>query len=155
MNQEINIRKATEADIDDIVAFNLAMARETEGLRLNEATLSAGVKAVFQDDKKGFYLVAEVKGKTRGCLMITYEWSDWRNGLFWWIQSVYIEEGFRRKGLFKNLFKQTQTLTRDIEEVVGTRLYVEKDNIRAQETYLNLGMKKTNYYLFEEKRLNK
>lgn len=152
MSQEINIRKATEADIDAIVTFNIAMALETEELHLNEAMLSAGVKAVFQDEKKGFYFVAEVDGITRGCLMITYEWSDWRNGLFWWLQSVYIEKDFRRKGLFKSLFEKTQALIQDIDEVVGIRLYVEKDNTRAQETYLNLGMKKTNYYLFEEKK---
>jgi len=145
-----NIRPAEKKDISTIVKFNKAMALETEGLELDTSTLEKGVIAVFEKPEKGFYLVSEIDDEVRACLMITYEWSDWRNGAFYWVQSVYVQKEFRRQGLYKGLYQHIQTLLRNKKDAVGLRLYVEKDNMAAQKTYEKMGMRKTNYQLFEE-----
>ncbi len=147
---DILIRRAVERDISSIVRFNANMAAETEGLSLDKAILSAGVEAVFNDPKKGFYLIADVDGQARACLMVTVEWSDWRNGLFWWIQSVFVETEFRRMGLFSKMYANLKDSVDNDEYIAGLRLYVEENNHAAQKTYLKQGMYKTHYYLFEE-----
>ncbi len=146
---DISIRRATRDDAPTIAAFNRAMAAETEGLQLDEPTLLAGVGAVFDEPGNGFYLVAEAGGRSAGCLMVTYEWSDWRNARFWWIQSVYVAEPFRRCGVYRTLHEHVADLARSAG-ACGLRLYVERNNARAQQTYRRLGMDETVYRMFEQ-----
>lgn len=146
----LNIRKATENDIEIIARFNIAMAMETEEKALREETVLAGVRGLFSHPEAGFYIVAEVDHQVVGTLMITMEWSDWRNGVFWWIQSVYIQPEFRRQGIYRSLYTWVKQLARDYPEVCGFRLYVEKENYAAQKTYQSLGMQPTHYLLYEE-----
>ncbi len=143
------VRRATLDDAATIAGFNAAMALETEDKVLPPETIGAGVRRFLSDEALGFYLVAEREGAVVGCLGITFEWSDWRNGLFWWIQSVYIEPDSRRLGVFRQLYDHVNELARQEDDVCGLRLYVEKDNVRAQQTYANLGMTETDYRLFE------
>lgn len=143
------IRPASVADLATIVAYNQKMARETEHRELNAATLTHGVSAVLKDASKGRYFVAEESGEVVGQTMITYEWSDWRNGTFWWIQSVYVREDKRGAGVFSALYRHIEQLARKEGGVCGLRLYAEEDNARAERTYLKLGMTRTSYRLFE------
>ena len=145
----IIIRKATQADISSIIRFNSAMALETENISLDIPTLQNGVHSIFNNPQNGFYIVAESKGSVRGCLMITYEWSDWRNGLFWWIQSVYVQKEFRKKGILKKMYGFIKIRVDNNNDIVGIRLYVDKNNKQAQDVYKRLGMGKLNYDLFE------
>jgi len=145
---EVTIRAAQAADIGVLVDFNAAMALETEGKALDRGMLTAGVQAVFAEPRRGFYLVAEVGGAVAGCLLITYEWSDWRNGDWWWLQSVYVAKAHRRRGVFRALYAEIERRAQAAPCVVGVRLYVEKDNRRAQETYAALGMHEEHYRLF-------
>lgn len=144
------IRKAQKDDIPAIARFNQAMALETEGRELSMDTLRAGVAAVFSDPEKGFYLVAEIGGETAACLLITREWSDWRNGWFWWIQSVYVRPEERGRGVYPAMYEFVKSLAGNEPDVCGFRLYVERENVRAQRVYERLGMKRTDYYLYEE-----
>jgi ribosomal protein S18 acetylase RimI-like enzyme len=146
---EILIRPARANDAGDIARFNLAMALETEAKALAPARLRAGVDAVFADSRHGFYLVAEVDGANVGCLMITYEWSDWRDGQWWWLQSVYVPEQFRRRGVFRALHAEAERRARATAGVIGLRLYVERENANAQNTYARLGMHDSGYRLYE------
>ena len=146
---EILVRPARANDAGDIARFNLAMALETEAKALDPARLRAGVDAVFADSRHGFYLVAEVDGANVGCLMITYEWSDWRDGQWWWLQSVYVPEQFRRRGVFRALHAEAERRARATAGVIGLRLYVERENANAQNTYARLGMHDSGYRLFE------
>ncbi len=146
---EILIRPARAEDAHDIARFNLAMAQETEGKALDPARLRAGVDAVVADSRHGFYLVAEADGANAGCLMITYEWSDWRNGQWWWLQSVYVPEEFRRRGIFRALHAEAERRARATSGVIGLRLYVERDNVDAQSTYARLGMHDAGYRMYE------
>ena len=130
------------------------MAQETEGLALDDARTLAGVRAVLADEKRGFYLVAEREGAVVGQLMITTEWSDWRNAWFWWIQSVYVLPAHRRTGVFRALHDEVLRQVAARDDVCGVRLYVEKDNTRAQQTYQDLGMAQTDYLLFEQRVLD-
>lgn len=152
MNNDLDIRRATVADVDVLVRFNQAMARETEGKELADGILRPGVEGLFARPEYGFYLIAEPKTNEptgpAGSLMITYEWSDWRNGLFWWIQSVYVAPEWRRRGVYAALYDHVKTLA-TAENVCGFRLYVEKENVVAQETYQRLGMSETHYLMFE------
>lgn len=143
------IRRATLEDAETIAAFNIAMALETENKALDANTVQAGVASLFDAPELGFYLVAEADGQIVASLMITTEWSDWRNGLFWWIQSVYVSPLFRRQGLFSQLYRHVESLAKGDSRVCGFRLYVEKENEIAQSTYRSLGMKETHYRLFE------
>ena len=111
--------------------------------------LRNGVRAMFEDPSRGFYLIAEMEGQRAGQMMITYEWSDWRNAVFWWIQSVYTLPGFRRRGVFRALYRQAEALARIRGSVCGLRLYVEAQNLSAQETYRRCGMQETAYRMFE------
>lgn len=150
MTDALLIRPADERDLDRLVAFNRAMAKETEGIDLSIETLSAGVAALFKQPQYGFYLVAEINGEVVGGLMITYEWSDWRDGLFWWIQSVYVAPAQRGKGIYKALYAEVKRRAVKQGDVCGFRLYVERENQRAQQTYQSLGMTETHYRVFEE-----
>lgn len=142
-------RRAAPADVAAIAAFNQAMAQETENKTLPTGTILAGVERMISDPSLGFYLVAEADGGPVGCLGITFEWSDWRNGLFWWIQSVYIDPSYRRQGVFGGLYAHVTELAKNATDVCGIRLYVEHDNTNAQQTYLSLGMVETHYKLLE------
>ncbi|MSR53434.1 MAG: GNAT family N-acetyltransferase [Gemmataceae bacterium] len=145
----LNIRRATERDAASIADFNSRMAWETEHKRLDPDVVGRGVSRVFGDSAKGFYLVAESAGEVVGQLMITFEWSDWRDGWFWWIQSVYVREDQRRSGVFRSLYEATIQLAKSEQNVVGLRLYVERDNTRAQRTYEQLGMRNADYLVQE------
>jgi ribosomal protein S18 acetylase RimI-like enzyme len=144
------IRRATLADETVLVELNAALAWETEHKRLRPEVLSAGVRAVFADPAKGFYTVAELQGQIVGQMMVTYEWSDWRNGWFWWVQSVYVRAESRRKGVFRALYREIERQAAANPNVIGLRLYVERDNTRAQATYRALGMTNTTYGVMEE-----
>ena len=145
----LTIRRATPADAPVLVAFNAAIAWETEHKRLDPAVLAAGVGAVLADPARGFYTVAERGGEVVGQMMITYEWSDWRNGWFWWIQSVYVAEIARRGGVFRALYRAIERQAAADPSVIGLRLYFETDNARAQATYRALGMSDTAYGMME------
>lgn len=146
----MNIRLAREEDAPALVDFNQAMAFETEGKTLDSQILTSGVGAVFHDDKKGFYVVAEDKGKIVGGLMVTFEWSDWRDGWFWWIQSVYILPEYRGRSIYSLLYQFVKNEAQKKGNVYGFRLYVEKENERAQKVYEKLGMEETYYLMYEE-----
>jgi GNAT superfamily N-acetyltransferase len=147
---EIEIRRAILADSGVIAEFNRAMARETEGLELDAERVSAGVQAVLNDPAKGAYWVAVHDGELAGQLLLTYEWSDWRNGVFWWVQSVYVRPDARRRGVFGRLYQHVREQAAADPSVCGIRLYVEEHNRLAQDTYLRQGMKRTRYLVFEE-----
>ncbi len=132
-----------------IVEFNLRLALETEQLRLDPALVQAGVTALLADLAKGVYYVAECGGKVVGQVMLTYEWSDWRNGNLWWLQSVYVEEAHRQQGVFRALFKFVESAARRQRDVRGLRLYMHGENTRARCSYEKLGMHHTPYEVFD------
>jgi ribosomal protein S18 acetylase RimI-like enzyme len=146
----IIIRNANKDDTSIIVEFNSAMAMETESKQLDSDTVRKGVETILKNSLHGFYLIAESDGVPVGQLMITKEWSDRRNGEFWWIQSVYIHPDFRKNNIYKNLYNEAINLARESQIVCGIRLYVDKDNTAAQNVYSKLGMKESNYVFFEE-----
>ena len=146
---EIQVRRASLAHLDTIVAFNAAMAKETEDKELRERDLRPGVEAVLTRNDLGFYLVAEHMGRQVGQLLITYEWSDWRNAFFWWIQSVYVASDYRRMGVYKSLHIYTAVEARRQGNVCGLRLYVDKDNEIAQGVYKGLRMQETHCDMYE------
>ena len=154
----LRIREAQPADADLLARWNVAMARETEHKALDPGTVRAGVAAGLADPAKARYFVAmrealaagrETLAEPVGTLMLTREWSDWRNGEWWWIQSVYVDEGHRRQGVFAALYRHVVRLARDSDGVIGLRLYVERDNANAQHTYASLGMVDTGYRIYE------
>ncbi len=142
------IRAATLADVADLVNWNLAMAWETEHKRLDPDTLRRGVAGVLEQPRRGFYLVAEHAGVAVGSLLVTFEWSDWRCGDFWWIQSVYVNPAARRGGVFGALYAAVAQRAA-AAGAVGLRLYVETENRRAQQTYEGLGMRPCHYLMYE------
>ncbi len=146
----MKIRIAQHNDVDPLVEFNQAMALETEGKHLNENVLRPGVEAVFRDEKKGFYVVAETEGRIVGGLMVTYEWSDWRNGWFWWIQSVYILPEARGQRTYSHLYDFVKQRAAEARNVCGFRLYVEMENTHAQAVYDAVGMQRSHYVMYEE-----
>jgi ribosomal protein S18 acetylase RimI-like enzyme len=143
-------RLATAGDAAVLVEFNAAMALETEGKHLLPEVIGAGVRSLLGRPGSGFYVVAEEDAKVVGSLLITKEWSDWRNGDFWWIQSVYVRPAWRRQGVYKRLYRHVQELAASDPAVCGFRLYVERENQQAQTTYRALGMSETHYRVFEE-----
>jgi len=147
----IIIRKADPADAAHFVLFNTAMAWETESLKLDEAAIRAGVDGLFRKPQYGFYVVAEYDGAVAGGLMITFEWSDWRNKVFWWIQSVYVLPEHRGKGIYRALYEGVKRLAMADGECCGFRLYVEKSNLAAQQVYAKLGMEESHYAMFEDR----
>jgi GNAT superfamily N-acetyltransferase len=142
-------RSATFSDVDHIVDFQLAMALETEQLELVRSICADGVRAVFEGNSRGQYYIAELEGLVVGSLLITYEWSDWRNGVVWWIQSVYVVPGARKKGVYSGLYSHVQRLAENDSKVRGIRLYVDNHNRSAQEVYTRLGMNGNHYTVFE------
>ncbi len=150
MLQEVTIRHAKLDDLQSIVEFNCARALETEGLNLVLSVVSQGVKKLLRDENLGFYVVAQKNEEIIACLMITTEWSDWRNSVFWWVQSVYVRPDFRKQGVYRLLYQFVQNLANKNSDVAGFRLYVGKENSQAQKTYTSLGMAETHYFMFEE-----
>ncbi|WP_019529363.1 GNAT family N-acetyltransferase [Dasania marina] len=148
--QTLAIRPATLNDAQALADFNSAMAMETEHMTLAPEVILAGVRNLITNPHRGFYLVAEVEDKVVASLMVTTEWSDWRNGEFWWVQSVYVQAAWRRQGLYTRLYNKVKQLAQQQGDVCGFRLYVEQDNHIAQQTYKQVGMAETHYKLFEE-----
>jgi ribosomal protein S18 acetylase RimI-like enzyme len=144
----ITIRKATPDDAASIISFQQAMAMETEGMELKSDIITKGVMAVFHDETRGQYFVAEEMGAVVASLMITYEWSDWRNANIWWFQSVYVIPEYRRKGIFRMMYDHIKKEGMECG-IAGLRLYVESENIRAQKTYEAMGMNGNHYRTFE------
>ena len=142
------IRDARPDDLAVLVDYNARLAAETENLTLDRAVLEAGVRNGLADPARARCFVAELDGRVAGQLMLTHEWSDWRNGDIWWIQSVYVAAEFRRRGVFRALFEHVRRLARE-SGVVGLRLYVERNNAPARATYLGLGLAETHYVLME------
>ena len=151
---QLTIRPARPDDLDRLVEFSAAMARETEGRTLDRDRLRRGTLAVLQSPEKGFYLVAEGSSKAErpmlGQLMVTYEWSDWRNATFWWIQSVYVIPSWRRRGVYRQIHESVVAEARSRPDVCGVRLYVEADNTTAQMVYRRVGMLPSSYCVFEK-----
>ena len=151
----ISIRNATRADIDRIAEFQQAMALETENRTLDPAVSTPGITAIFDDPLKGFYIVAVSSsdegsaGEVVGSLLITYEWSDWSNANHWWIQSVYVDAAWRRRGVYRTMYEHILALTRDRSDICSIRLYVERTNTIAQQTYKTLGMSHSHYDMYE------
>ena len=145
----ITYRQATPADAPDIVEFQIAMARETEQDELDREICTRGVAAVFADPSHGLYYIAEAEGRVIGSLMLTYEWSDWRNGRVWWIQSVYVAPQARAQGVYRGLYAHVQQLAQADAHVRGIRLYVDERNTRAQQVYARLGMAGEHYRVFD------
>ena len=146
---DIRYRDANIRDLLDIVNFQIAMARETEEVDLNRHITTRGVEAVFEDRQLGRYFVAESGADLAGSLLITPEWSDWRNGVVWWIQSVYVRPEFRGRGIYKGLYQHVQRIAESNESVKGIRLYVDRRNTAAQDVYRRLGMNGDHYQVFE------
>ena len=145
----IVIRPARPDDAAVVAEFNAAMALETEHKRLDPATLRAGVQHAITHPEVARYFLAEIEGRVAGQLMVTMEWSDWRNATFWWIQSVYVAPAHRSRGVFKALYRHVEQIARDRKDVCGLRLYVERENAAAQEVYRRLGMCDTGYLVYE------
>lgn len=149
-DDNIEIRMARAGDGEALARFNRAMALETEDRTLPESVVERGVAAVFDDPRRGFYVVAEHDGQIVAALMITFEWSDWRNASFWWIQSVYVSPHFRQRGVYRRLHQFVRDRAREKGGVCGFRLYVERENADAQRVYEALGMSHTEYLMYEE-----
>ena len=146
---EVLVREATMRDAEAIVGFQSAMALETEGKTLDVNTLRTGVRSVIEDPSKGYYLIAEVDGKPVGDLMVTYEWSDWRSMTFLWIQSVFVDANWRRRGVYRAMHNHVVNSAETDPGLCGVRLYVDRDNHGAQRTYERLGMSKSHYDMYE------
>ena len=151
---EFHLRTAGPQDAEAIAQFNINIAWETEKIALLPDVILSGVRNLMSSPERGFYLVVETTSSGTSTivasLMVTTEWSDWRNGTFWWIQSVYVDAEWRRKGLYSMMYEKVKSLAADQTNVCGFRLYVEQENIVAQKTYENVGMHRTHYQLFEE-----
>jgi ribosomal protein S18 acetylase RimI-like enzyme len=145
----IAIRPATRTDATCILDFQVMMAIETENIVLDKLIASKGIAALLDDPSKGVYYVAEVKGQVAGCFLITYEWSDWRNGVVWWLQSVYVDAPYRKLGVFRKMYDHIVGIISADPGVRGLRLYVDKSNERAQNVYRSLGMNGDHYTVFE------
>lgn len=141
---------ANKDDISTIVNFNSAMAMETESKQLDSVTVRKEVEAALKNRELGFYLIAESDGVPVGQLMVTKEWSDWRNREFWWIQSVYIHTDYCKNNIYRKLYSEVIKSAKESGKVCGIRLYVDKNNTKAQKVYSKLGMTESNYLLFEE-----
>jgi ribosomal protein S18 acetylase RimI-like enzyme len=148
--QDVTVRAARVSDLAELVRFSAAMAEETERRTLDLERLRQGISAVLTSKERGYYLVAETMSRVVGQLLITYEWSDWRNGVFWWIQSVYVEPAMREGGVYRTMHDYVLQEAQRRPDVCGIRLYVEKDNVAAQAAYRRLGMRMTDYHVFEQ-----
>ncbi len=146
---DVTIRTATVADGEAVMANNAAMAAETEGRRLDPDTLRSGVGRVLADPTRGVYYLAELDGSVVGQLLITKEWSDWRDGWFWWIQSVFVAPEARRTGVYRVLHEHVVAEARRAGDVCGIRLYTEQENTQAQQVYERMGMTRSAYVMYE------
>ncbi len=146
---QITVREALPDDAGIITGYNSDMAMETEGKTLDPDLIGPGVAALLEDSSRGRYWVAVDDNRVIGQLMVTYEWSDWRNGNIWWVQSVYVHPDWRRHGVFRALYRHVESIASATPGVIGLRLYVETGNTRAQQTYEALGMVKPNYLVME------
>jgi GNAT superfamily N-acetyltransferase len=146
---DLQVREAIWEDARIIADFNVAMALETEGKRLCPETVQEGVREALGRPELAQYFVAVYAGEVVGQLMVTYEWSDWRNGMFWWIQSVYVRPDARRRGVFHSLYRQVEQVARETAGVCGLRLYVDQNNEQAMSAYRELGMVASGHLLFE------
>jgi GNAT superfamily N-acetyltransferase len=146
---KITVRDATPSDIDIIVGYNQRLAGETEGKSLDPSTIAAGVRRGFASPQLCRYFVAEADGVIVGTTMLTYELTDWRDGVIWWLQSVFIEPAYRRHGVFRSIYRHIEDLARAHPDARALRLYVHRDNARAMRTYEALGMEKAGYELYE------
>ena len=146
----IRVRRATVADIDCVCTFNRLLAIETENKKLDSALLESGVAAVLAEPVKGLYFLAEEEGHVLGQMGVTYEWSDWRNGWFWWIQSVYVRPEARRRGVCRLLWESIRQAALLEPQVIGLRLYVERDNTAAHAAYQKMGLEWTRYQVMEQ-----
>lgn len=145
MLNQLSVRIGEDKDINALVKFNMAMAWETEQKELSLSVVTKGVQTLLKNPQYGFYVVAEVANEIIGSLMVTFEWSDWRCGLFWWIQSVYVKSEFRRQGVFRRLYEFLKAKALYEPNVCGFRVYVDESNLIAQSTYSKVGMKETSY----------
>ena len=150
MPDALSVRTGQEKDIDTLVKHNIALAQETEQKRLSPPIVIQGVQMLLKNPQFGFYVVAEVENEVVGSSMVTYEWSDWRCSLFWWIQSVYVKPEFRRQGIFRKLYEFLKEKALHEQNVCGFRLYVLQSNHTGQNTYAGVGMKETVYKFYEE-----
>lgn len=153
MTNEISIREAVTSDIPILAQHNQALANETENIQLHSETILSGVSNAL-DREDCHYFVAEINGEVAGQTMVTYEWSDWRNGVMWWIQSVYVRPEFRNKGIFRALFRHIEQLARNRPDVRALRLYVMQDNQSGKSTYTALGMQNSGYIVYEKEDLD-
>jgi len=144
----VRVRDAAPGDLDALVRFNLAMARETEGLQIDAERLRAGIGAALSDPAKGRYWIAECDGAVVGGVLVTHEWSDWRNAMFWWIQSVYVDPAHRGRGVFTALYRHVERVA-TAAGCCGLRLYVHEHNERARAVYYKLGMVSSGYQVLE------
>ncbi len=149
VNSSIIVRSANASDLGVLVEGNSMMADESEGKQLDQTILTRGVQRALDDPMRGRYLVAECEDRLIGQLMVTQEWSDWRDGWFWWIQSVYVARDFRRKGVYRQLYEYLRDEAKRTNDVCGLRLYVERENTPAIATYESLGMVDAGYNLYE------
>jgi GNAT superfamily N-acetyltransferase len=151
---QLIIRAANLDDVESIITFSAAMALETENRQLNVARLREGTLSLLNTPSYGFFMVAEIGNREQrrliGQLMITYEWSDWRNGVFWWIQSVYVDPAWRRRGVFRRIHEAVVSQAKADVKVCGLRLYVEQDNHTAEAVYQRVGLKRSVYKVYEE-----
>lgn len=146
----IQIRRAKLEEAEQVANYQVLMAEESEGMVLDYQTVLKGARAVFEDPKKGFYLAAETEGRMVGCLLITLEWSDWRAKTLYWIQSLYVESDYRRKGIFRSMYRFLKEEIAERGDVAGIRLYVDLGNVSAQKAYEALGMNGEHYRLYED-----
>jgi ribosomal protein S18 acetylase RimI-like enzyme len=146
---EPTIRKAQLQDLATIVGFNLALVKEARGKELDATTLQNGVQAVLNDGDRGFYTVAEIEAKVVAAVLVTFEWSDFRNAWFWWLQDVYVEPKYRQQGIFRSLYRYLKGQA-TMANVCGLRLYVYKENVSAQAVYRKLGMLPSDSLMYEE-----
>lgn len=144
----MEISRGTINDIEEITGFQIAMALESEGTILDGNKVRSGVKAAMEDESKGTYIVARTDGKPIASLMITREWSDWNNGWYWWIQSVYVMPEYRGQGIFRSMYRKVIEMAKE-QSVAQVRLYVDRHNTNAQKVYQKLGMEECHYLMYE------
>jgi len=146
---KIFVREADQLDVPTLVEYNLSLAYETENILLDKNVLRLGIKKALElNDCR--YIVAELENKIVGQTMITSEWSDWRNGVIWWIQSVYVSPDYRKRGVFQNILNYIENLAKEIPEIKALRLYVMKENQIARKAYRSLGMNNSGYLVYEK-----
>ncbi len=145
MPDELSVRIGQDKDVDTLAQFNIALAWETERKKLSPPVVTKGVQTMLKNPQYGFYVVAEQNSRIVGSVMVTFEWSDWRCGLFWWLQSVYVRPEVRRRGVFARLYEFLREKALQQPNVCGFRVYVDQSNQVAQSTYTSLGMKQTSY----------